>query len=96
MCGASGSLVALDEAEGGAVLVGHCGDERAADVPWLSGERGAGLLDLGECGVEVGNEDVRDRCGHALLVTLGRERDLDAPDVEPDVVGLVGVGFGAE
>ena len=53
-------------------------------------------LRLGERGVDVVDTDVRHRCGQALLMTMGVEPDLDAPHVEPDVEGLVGVGLGAE
>jgi hypothetical protein len=88
---------ALDEAEGVATGVGHPGDAgAAADVLRLTGERGANLLYLGERGVEVGDTDVRHRSGSAVLMTMGVEPDLDTPNIEPDVEGLVGVGVGAE
>jgi len=90
-------LASLDEVEGVAVRVGHrCDAGAATDVLRLTGGDGAGLLYLGERGVEVGDTDVGHRCGQALLVTIGVEPDLDTPHIEPDVEGLVGVGLGAE
>jgi hypothetical protein len=55
-----GLFAALDEAEGVAVRVGHRDDARAcADVLSLTGQRGAGLLHLGESGANVGDRAYR-------------------------------------